>query len=124
MRSALWNPFGLCNYCNYEHPNPNDGCWKLHPELAPANSKKPRAAAPAQPQANARTNVTATDAGNYSTEPAPKGLFNSHSFASIAIATPTATPAQALATVLPTVIKKATYDTTYKQRYCYDTAAN
>jgi hypothetical protein len=101
---------GYCNNCNREHPGPNEACWITHPELKPANIKRQQAEAPAKKktEAAARANVTVAS------DDEQEDGYGVHVFNTIA----------RVANVSPAIIEKAVNNKDYKNRYCYDTAAN
>ncbi|KAF1934673.1 hypothetical protein EJ02DRAFT_318242, partial [Clathrospora elynae] len=84
-----------CEHCGKEHAGGAASCWKLHPEQIPERRKNT--------WNKPRTNVTITGAAG------PR--YGNYVYASIA-------------SVSPNLLSKAISNNEYKQRYCYDTAAN
>jgi hypothetical protein len=90
-----------CPHCEKEHAGGVASCWKLHPELIPEAMK----ATWNKPRTNT-ANVTIANTGT-------AGLsYGNYVYATIST------------TVSPTLLSKAVNNNEYKQRYCYDTAAN
>lgn len=87
----------LCTHCNKEHIGGTEQCWKAHPELMPEYIKKRMAAKSA-----AQTNFSHTDTSSDHLH----GVTFTTTLASASL------------------IQKAIVNKDYKQRYCYDTAAN
>jgi hypothetical protein len=107
---------GYCNNCNREHPGPNDACWITHPELKPANIKSQRAEALAKKNTKAETNTATAARANVTvaSDDEQEDGYGVHAFNTIA----------RVANVSPAILRKAVNDKDYKNRYCYDTAAN
>jgi hypothetical protein len=113
-------PIGMCNHCKREHTGPNELCWFAHPELMPERRK--RTAWQGSPTTNtpaARTNITTADEQRHrerntdANADEQDNTYSHHIFTTIASST-----------ISPSILQKAVRDATYKQRYCYDTAAN
>jgi hypothetical protein len=95
----------LCKHCNREHPGANEKCYIAHPELRPSTSKQyPLKQKPTNKPNTATTNVTIASQNDDN--------FSSHVYTSI------------VSFVSPTLLSKAVKNNDYKQRFCYDTAAN
>jgi hypothetical protein len=109
----------MCNYCNREHTGLNKLCWIAHPELMPDSERRKRAAWNA-PQATvaARTNVTTGTSScaihEQDTDDAKDDMYSHHIFTTVATSM----------SISPSILEKAVQDATYKQRFCYNTAAN
>ena len=109
---------GMCNHCQREHAGPNEKCWKAHPELTPDSIKKrnqetaAKKAATAAAATASRTHVTTALTDDHARD----DRYSAHVYTTI--------NSIASAFVSPTLLKKAVTNQDYKQRYCYDTAAN
>jgi hypothetical protein len=98
-------PPAFCTHCDREHAGGTDNCWKAHPHLMPHHLKA-RGQTQTPPATPSTANVTVA------TPQAASSGYSNHVYASIATF------------VSPNLLSKAANDKQYKQRYCYDTAAN
>ncbi|KAF1945553.1 hypothetical protein EJ02DRAFT_314618, partial [Clathrospora elynae] len=87
-----------CKHCEREHAGGAASCWKLHPEQIPERMK-------------ATWNKPRTNTANVTITGAAGSRYGKYVYASIA-------------SVSPNLLSNAISNNGYKQRYCYDTAAN
>jgi hypothetical protein len=102
-------PPAFCTHCEKDHPGGTDNCWRAHPHLMPDNIKAQR-----QAQTLQLTNLTAnvTVAGSSLNAALTNSTYSTYTYTTIA------------SFVSPTILAQAVANNHYKQRFCYNTAAN